>query len=208
MQELDCRGLNCPQPVINTKALVDQGLNEFKVRVDNQAASENVTNFLGTQGYQVEMEKEGAEFVLHGRRDGQADQAPAGAEEFDPSLYQCPVPTQEQTKICVLIATDRIGRGDDELGRKLMASYLSTLKEMGPELWRLVLLNAGVKLAVEGADSVEALKELEQSGVSILVCGTCLTFFDLLEAKVVGETTNMLDVVTSLQVADKTIDLS
>jgi hypothetical protein len=46
---------------------------------------------------------------------------------------------------------------------------------------------------------------MERSGVSILVCGTCLDFFNLLEKKAVGVTTNMLDVVTSLQFADKVI---
>ena len=45
----------------------------------------------------------------------------------------------------------------------------------------------------------------EAAGVSILVCGTCLNFFNLLEAKQVGETTNMMDVVTSLSLADKVI---
>jgi hypothetical protein len=38
-----------------------------------------------------------------------------------------------------------------------------------------------------------------------LVCGTCLNYYGLLEQKKVGETTNMLDIVTSLQVADKVI---
>ena len=203
MRELDCRGLDCPQPVINTKALADQGLAEIRVRVDNQAASDNVFNFLDSQGYQVERFKEGREFVLQGRKTGQAK-----TQEFDPAQYECRLPETAEARICILIATDRIGRGDDELGLKLMASYLSTLKEMGSELWRLVLLNDGVKLAVNGAASLEPLRDLEQSGVSILVCGTCLTFFDLLEDKAVGETTNMLDVVTSLQVADKVITLS
>ncbi len=200
METLDCRGLDCPQPVIRTKARTDQGLDEILIRVDNPAASENVASFLGSQGYRVDQEVEGGDYFLHGQRLGEAE-----VPGFDPSAYECPVPREETARICVLIATDRIGRGDDELGRKLMASYLATLKEMGPDLWRVILLNAGVKLAVKGADTLKPLRELEESGVSILVCGTCLTFFDLLEKKAVGETTNMLDVVTSLQVAGKVI---
>ena len=38
-----------------------------------------------------------------------------------------------------------------------------------------------------------------------MVCGTCLNHFGLLDKKQCGETTNMLDIVTSLQVADKVI---
>jgi sulfur relay (sulfurtransferase) complex TusBCD TusD component (DsrE family) len=60
-------------------------------------------------------------------------------------------------------------------------------------------------LAVAGSPCLEKLQALAASGVSILVCGTCLDHFGLLEQKRVGETTNMLDVVTSMQLADKVI---
>jgi hypothetical protein len=50
-----------------------------------------------------------------------------------------------------------------------------------------------------------ALRELEAAGVQVLVCGTCLNHFKLLEEKKVGETTNMLDIVTHMQMADKVV---
>jgi len=88
-----------------------------------------------------------------------------------------------------------------------MVNFIKTLPEMGDSLWRIILLNGGVKLATEQGEVLEELKRLEQMGVSILVCGTCLDFFNLLEQKKVGETTNMLDVVTSLQMATKVIKI-
>jgi selenium metabolism protein YedF len=100
-----------------------------------------------------------------------------------------------------------MGSGDDVLGAGLMVNYLKTLNEMGESLWRLVFLNSGVKLTVEGAETLAAIQDLEAHGVSVLVCGTCLHHFDLLEEKRVGETTNMLDIVTSLQVAGKVISV-
>jgi intracellular sulfur oxidation DsrE/DsrF family protein len=84
---------------------------------------------------------------------------------------------------------------------------LKTLKEMGSELWRLVFLNSGIKLAVEGSPVVNTLKEIENEGVTILVCGTCLTHFGLLNQKRAGQTTNMLDIVTALEAADSVITL-
>jgi len=105
------------------------------------------------------------------------------------------------------VGTDRMGHGDDELGAKLLLNFLKTLKEMGPELWRLVFVNNGVKLAIEGAEALPVLKELEGEGVTILVCGTCLNHFNLLEKKKVGETTNMLDIVTAMQLADSVINI-
>ena len=54
---------------------------------------------------------------------------------------------------------------------------------------------------------VEALANLDKMGVEILVCGTCLDHFDLLDRKLVGDTTNMLDIVTAMQLADKVINI-
>jgi hypothetical protein len=51
-------------------------------------------------------------------------------------------------KILVLVAADSLGKGKDELGRKIVINFIRTMKEMGDDLWRLVLLNSGVKLAV------------------------------------------------------------
>ena len=110
-------------------------------------------------------------------------------------------------KIMVFAATDRIGFGDDELGKKLMISFLKTIREMGDELWRLVFVNNGVKLTIEASEVLEDLQTYEAEGLKILVCGTCLTHFNLMDVKMVGETTNMLDIVTAMQLADKVIKL-
>jgi len=107
----------------------------------------------------------------------------------------------------VMVANDRMGHGDDELGEKLMLSFLKTLKEMGNELWRLVFVNNGVKLTIKGSKVLPVIQEHEKAGIHILVCGTCLTHFNLLDQKQVGETTNMLDIVTAMQLADKVINI-
>ena len=107
----------------------------------------------------------------------------------------------------VMVTADRMGHGDDDLGAKLMVSYVKTLTEMGPDLWRLVFVNNGVKLTIAGSPVLEDLKALAAGRVHILVCGTCLSHFRLLDQKEVGETTNMLDIVTAMQVADKVITI-
>jgi hypothetical protein len=70
-----------------------------------------------------------------------------------------------------------------------------------------VFVNNGVKMTVEGSGVLPVLKDLEGDGVYILVCGTCLNHFNLLEKKKVGETTNMLDIVTAMQLADSVINI-
>jgi selenium metabolism protein YedF len=115
---------------------------------------------------------------------------------------------QAGKKTLVLLATDSLGQGNEELGRKIVVNFIKTMKEMGSDLWRLVLLNGGVKLAVEGSEVLPQLQELARDGLGILVCGPCLKTFNLFEKKQVGELTSMLDIVTSMQVAEKVISLT
>ncbi|MEW5737023.1 MAG: sulfurtransferase-like selenium metabolism protein YedF [Thermodesulfobacteriota bacterium] len=198
MQTLDCRGLACPAPVMETKRLIDRGgVLDITVTVDNKAAVENVSRFLTFSGFAVTVSEQGKDFTVQGRR---AQDVPAARDV----PITCEVPA---AKILVFCPTDRIGVGDDELGKKLMASFLKTLPEMGRDLWRLVLVNNGVKLAVEGSPALADLAALEKNGTTILVCGTCLNHFALLEKKALGETTNMMDIVTSMQLADKVISV-
>jgi selenium metabolism protein YedF len=199
-ETLDCRGLACPHPVIKTKELTDRGdVQQVTVLVDNPAAQENVSRFLQRAGFQVQVAGQGDTLTVIGSRAGETCET---CEIFVEKPEEAP------RKILVLIGADRLGRGDAVLGAKLMASFIATLKEMGPELWCVILLNGGVKLAVTGSQVLAGLLDLEQSGVRLLVCGTCLNHFQLLEAKQVGETTNMLDIVTAMQLADHVITLT
>ena len=195
---LDCRGLACPNPVIRTKELIDRGeVQQLTVLVDNAAAQENVSRFLQRSGFEVKVAGQEEARSVTGAR-----------AEAGPCKVFIEPPGEAQRKILVLMGCDTLGRGDEFLGSKLMASFIATLKEMGPDLWCVVMLNAGVKLAVAGSEVLAGLQDMEQSGVRLLVCGTCLTHFKLLEAKQAGETTNMLDIVTAMHLADKVITLT
>ena len=207
---LQCQGLDCPQPVLKCKeAITESNPDRLIVRVDNEAARENVTRFLRSQNYQVlkVQEMDGIFELTAESKDRDTSASEKGAQHEDrpqPSLAPGPSAHIDDAHL-VFITSNVIGHGDDELGLKLMHNFIATLPEMGPSLWRILLLNSGVKLAVEQSPVLDNLKKLEENGVSILVCGTCLDFFNLLEQKQVGQTTNMLDVVTSLQLADKVI---
>jgi selenium metabolism protein YedF len=215
---LDCQGLPCPQPVLQCKhSLETQAPTQLAVLVDNEAALQNVTRFLGTQGLNVShVQKEGSLWEITASRrntstsDTAVPKAASGtASEATPEAASTgslqPAGADQDGKTLVFLSTQGIGSGDEQLGEKLMASFLATLPELGSQLWRMILVNGAVHLAVQGSPALDSLRELEDAGVSILVCGTCLTHFDLLHHKAVGQTTNMLDVVTSLQLADKVI---
>ena len=196
--ELDCRGLACPEPVVRCRNIVNgERPDVLSVLVDNAAACENVSRFLERSG-----------FIVTVRQDGGALWNVTGTARVSGAACTCVVEEAvpaAKAKTAVLITTEVLGSGDDELGEKLMGNFLATLADLGDSLWRVILLNGGVKLAATPGKALDSLKALESAGVSVLVCGTCLSFYGLLESKQVGETTNMLDVVSSLGLADKVI---
>ena len=198
MTRIDASGLSCPAPVLETKAAVENSHPQhIDVLVDNEPARQNVARYLESQGYRTCVEQAGELYTVIGT-------AARVAPEPKPTVT---APAVVGGKIMVMVAADRIGRGADVLGAKLMANFIKTLKEMGGELWRLVFVNSGVKLTIDGAGTLEDLKGLEEEGLTILVCGTCLDYFNLLEKKQVGQTTNMLDIVTAMQLANKVITI-
>lgn len=205
MLEIDARGLECPAPVMKTRAAIETGgVTTLTVLVDNGAAQQNVQRFLESRGFRVVLTSGSDALIVTGH-------APAGLESTA-AVAPAPAPAAHDgvsatPHIMVFCTSDCIGSGDDELGHKLMLNFIRTLSELGAELWRLVFVNSGVKLCIEGSPVLSELLNYEKEGVSILVCGTCLEHFKLLDQKKVGQTTNMLDIVTSLQLATKVISL-
>ncbi len=80
----------------------------------------------------------------------------------------------------VLIRSDKMGE-EEKLGRKLMRSFFRkiTLKENSPE--KIVLYNSAVKLAKENSPVSEEIRILNEKGVDIVACGTCVNYFELNE---------------------------
>ncbi|RJQ84130.1 MAG: sulfurtransferase-like selenium metabolism protein YedF [Desulfobacteraceae bacterium] len=198
MKEIDARGLSCPAPVLHTKAVLEQeNPDAIRVLLDNAASQQNVQRFLKSQGFETALAREGEGFTVVG----------TGRTTSAPQAHPTPAAVEHEQKIMVMCANDRIGSGDDELGRRLMVNFIRTLPEMGTDLWRLIFVNNGVRLTVEGSPVLEELKQYEEKGISILACGTCLEHFKLMEKRRVGQTTNMLDIATAMQLADKVINL-
>ncbi len=201
---IDCRGLACPAPVLRAKETIDRGAGGLSGDAGGQRGGPGKCQPVFEPGRVC-----GAAGGL-GRRRGSGGGAPGRdrACRARPEQPVAPMQTAAVPKIMVLAGTDRLGTGDDFLGERLMVNFLGTLKEMGRDLWTLVLLNAGVKLACTGSEVLTVLSELEAAGVQVLVCGTCLNHFKLLAQKQVGETTNMLDIVSHMQLADKVVSVT
>lgn len=197
---IDACGLACPGPVLLAKDAVEETAGiDLSVLVDNAGSAENVTRFLTTKGYSVTETQEDGVFRLVA--------ASGAVQGSDVPQKTAVVRGETVQKVLVLVTSDTLGSGDDVLGRKLMISYLKTIKEMGPELWQLIFVNGGVKLTTTSSPVLQELQDYEKSGTIILSCGTCLEHFGLTEEKQVGGTTNMLDIISATQFADKVVSI-
>lgn len=181
---LDARALACPQPLILTKKLIDDpSCDAVEVKVNTAAAKENVTRFLRKQGFSaISVQQIDEEYIIT---------TEGGQEELPPVKD----PAGDRV---IFLATDHIGSGDEGLGKILMRGFLNTLTEQGISLAVIILMNSGVKLACSGSDAMNELRQLEESGCTILVCGTCLDFYQLTEQLECGVISNMFEITQHL----------
>lgn len=109
--------------------------------------------------------------------------------------------------IVIQLGHDGMGRGDEELGKRLMTTFLQVLGQADKTVAAMVLFNTGVRLACEGSPVLQELKDLEERGTMILSCGTCLNHFDLERKLVVGKASNMVEITDTMLNAEKVIPL-
>jgi len=201
-KKIDCRGLACPQPVLETKkALEGPEVEEVLVLLDNQSSKENVRRFAESQGHQVIISEEKGAFDLKikkGKRKEKSDSVRGKAENIQ---------SVASSDIVVFIDTDSLGRGSEELGKILMRSFLQTLEQSEVHPQKILLVNSGVRLACEGSEVLEDLQEFAAKGVELLSCGTCLDYFGIKKKLMVGKVTNMYEIINSLARAGKLIKI-
>lgn len=206
MKELDMRGKACPIPVVEARKVLEAGEAEaVTVLVDNQVAVQNLEKMARGKGYacrhtQLEPDLHAVTLEANGAREDTPPDAPLMKTEAHAHLPGKDGPT-------ILIGSDHMGEGSDELGKMLLKGYLFTLGEL-PVLPEAVLfLNGGVKLACEGSGALADLRTLAERGVVLRVCGTCLNFYHLTDALAVGEVTDMMDISRRLAGAARLITL-
>lgn len=199
---VDCRGLACPQPVLNTKkALEEEGVTTVTTIVDNDVARQNVTLFARNAGYSVtEDEKEGFFHLTISRAgDREAGNAPLSAPEERLPAGEGPV---------YFITTNSLGQGSPDLGQVLMKSLFTTLAEMNPPPAALLFLNTGVFLTCAGSDVLEQLNRMHEAGTRVLSCGTCLDYYKIKDRLQIGTISNMLEINSWLSGPYKTITIA
>jgi selenium metabolism protein YedF len=190
MERFNCRGQACPGPVLQAKAALERLSpgDSFALEVDGEAARDNVRRFAEGRGAAVAVEGlAGGWRLTVTAAEPPATAAPAGRPP------------------AVLLASDSLGHGDDKLGRLLMEGFVATLADQAAPPDRVLLMNGGVRLAVEGAPTAAALRALSDRGCEVLACGTCLDFFAVRERLAAGRASNMFEIQKALLEASSVV---
>lgn len=192
MMKVNAIGDVCPIPVVKTKKAMQEldGAGVIEVLVDNEIAVQNVSKMATSAGAKVVSEQV-------------ADKEYKITIEVDGSSCACEA--CEEENMVVVISSDRMGSGNDELGKVLIKGFIFAITQLDKLPKTMLFYNGGATLTAEGSDSLEDLKTLEEQGVEILTCGTCLNYYGLSEKLQVGTVTNMYAIVEKMAGADKII---
>jgi selenium metabolism protein YedF len=202
--------------VLARKAFLESPGETFLVLVDNQGAKDNVLKLTQSLGGSSEVEQSEGEFRIYVRPDAaRSGSEGAAASTVNPSgiiyggsaafqsVSGLPSPVASQT--AVLLKSAGLGEGSEALGRVLMKSLLYTLRESPEGIGTIICLNSAVYLTCEGSEVLEHLEFLENEGVEILSCGTCLDYYNLKNSLKVGSISNMYNILEVLQRAGKVL---
>ena len=186
MKEIDAKGLDCPAPVVKTKKALEDN-DELLTIVDNEVAANNVKKLAVKLGCEVEVNKENDK--LYKLKIKKVNNQKEESEEESKD--------DDNAKI-YFFKSDKLGKGEDELGNVLIKGFIHTLLDVEPLPEKIIFMNAGVKIPTQNKDAIDSLKELEDKGVSILSCGTCLDYYQIKDELEVGSISNMYEIVENL----------
>ncbi|APV44872.1 selenium metabolism protein YedF [Dehalogenimonas formicexedens] len=188
---IDARGKPCPQPVLLAAEALKSS-NDITIIVDNPGSQQNVAKFGKTQGCESSAEVKPDGIYIRLTRSAVA------AKPQAPTAFG----------IVIFIGSDIIGRGENtELGSLLMQSFLNTLQSLPNRPETLLFMNNGVKLVAEGSHVLGELRQLADSGIELLACGTCLSRLGLANKIAIGQVSNMFTIADTMMRASKVISL-
>lgn len=200
MMTVNAMGDACPIPVIKTKKAIQAltGPEIIEVLVDNEIAVQNVTKMATAQGGEVSSEK-------LGEKEYKVTISMHGAVKETVEEDTCTCEEEKKGDMIVVVASDRMGSGNDALGKVLMKGFIFAVAQLDELPKKILFYNGGATLTVEGSDSLEDLKAMEEQGVEILTCGTCLDYYEVKDKLAVGSVTNMYSIVEAMAEAGKII---
>mgnify|MGYP001828230468 FL=1 len=108
----------------------------------------------------------------------------------------------------IVINRAGMGHGDAALTRDKLAPAFLNMLDLGDKIPAAICFYAeGVHLTLDDSPVLEELKSLEAKGVDLVVCTTCLNFYEVMERLVVGTAAGMKEIVDAQWGAEKVITI-
>ena len=197
-ERIDAMGKQCPIPIVMAKKkIAEMKTGTVTVAVDNETAVENLKKMAQQKGYASADRKVGEHAFEVDLTFENAGENP----ENDAEQYSCTPSSARENNEVVVISSDCMGEGDEDLGRTLLKGFIYALASQDSLPKTMLFYNRGAFVTTEGSASLGDLKNLEDAGVTILTCGTCLQHYGLSEKLSVGTVTNMYTITETMSKA-------
>lgn len=199
---IDAIGKACPMPVIMAKKEIEANHGNFVIIVDNGIAVQNLKKLATKMDYYIAVKEQDECFIVSFNTD--KDAILTETQDFKIKIEE---KSANNRSWVVFMGKETVGEGDDQLGVLLAEMFFYTLSQADEVPESILLMNAGVRLATIHKRVIDHLQILNQRGVSILVCGTCLDYYGLIEELAIGEISNMYDITEKMFAATKVVTL-
>lgn len=202
MQIVDTSGQKCPAPLIATKrALKDcAGGDSFKVITDNKTSFDNVCRYLRDNRTEYTYLASESKWTITVRK-VEADIISSPAEDY----CTTEIPHFRKGGYVIAFSSDRMGDGDEDLGRKLMLNFVKAVRDLDLLPGSMVFYNSGVLLGIEGSETSYHLELISRMGVKLFFCATCIEHYR--PGKITGAAilSNMFEIAQALASATNVI---
>ncbi len=193
--KIDARGLACPEPVVQTKNKMKE-FSQIEITVDNETALENIKRLAANSGWTFQHTVSGDNFIITIKSDK------AQSSDADQKIS---IPYDSEGSV-IVFSSNKMGSGDDDLGAILMKAFIHTILSLETTPSKLIFYNSGVLLTAEGSGVIDDLEALLEKGVEILICGTCVNFYNIGDKVKTGVLSNMYDILYTMNKASRIIN--
>lgn len=202
MRIVDTRGQLCPAPIILTKRVLKETVEgeSFIVMTDSPVSLNNLQRFLKDNETRFTAEEKAGVWRLT------VTKTAGFSSDIRAENYCAPAVAHfEKGDFVVVISSDRMGEGDEELGRLLMGNFIKALKDLEKLPRKIMFYNSGVNLVTRNSPEIEHLRQLVQMGVEILACSTCVNYYKLENEIGAGTISDMYTIAEAMASAGKII---
>jgi intracellular sulfur oxidation DsrE/DsrF family protein len=109
------------------------------------------------------------------------------------------------TRTTVILHSESLGRGSDELGKNMTGAFLRKLWASAKKPDTIIFYNSSVHLLTDKSSVLDALTGLSKAGVEIVACQTCIGLYEIEKKIVIGRIVDMTEIVSILMKSDTVI---